>query len=164
MFCAVLSDTASLVSLCIAPHAIHALPLSYCLLCFRPAIATSKSGLPTPTSAKAKVMNAVALLDSVTVPPGQQPATDSGAGEGAGDHTIFAVVYERGVVSDSSGGGNNNATMYWRTDADQSLQRLVLSDLDLGSDGGSDPPAEVRFLSVANDLPWFTDAASSFQP
>jgi len=109
-------------------------------------------------------MNAVALLDSVTVPPGQQPATDSGAGEGAGDHTVFAVVYERGVVSTSEGASSNNATMYWRTDTDQSLQRLVLSDLHLGSDDNSNPPTEVRFLPVANDLPWFTDAASSFQP
>jgi hypothetical protein len=106
---------------------------------------------------KSKIMNAVALLDAVTVPPGQQPATDSGQGEGPGDHTVYAVVYERGVP------GASGPTMYWRSVSDQSLQRLVLTDLalDVAQNSTSD---EVLFLHVSNDLPWFVDAAAAFQP
>ena len=53
-----------------------------------------RQGLPAPSSYRAKVAQALHLLDAVTVPPGKQPATDSGKGEGPGDHTVFGLVYD----------------------------------------------------------------------
>jgi hypothetical protein len=106
--------------------------------------------LSAPSSYREKVQHALYLLDSVTVTPGKIPGTDSGQGEGPGDHTVFAVVYDHGVEG-------QNATLYWRTYADHSLQRVVLSDLGIEEEG-----APVKRLNMANDLPWFIDATSSF--
>ncbi len=177
-----------------------------------------KQGLPAPQSYKEKVMQAVALLDSVTVPPGEQPATDSGEGEGQGDHTIFALVYDHGDAAapdaavaanavaaaaaaaagsnkqqqgeheqeqqeqqqqqqqqqrqqrqrqqqqhrqQQRGGhlrGGRGPVLYWRTYADQSLQRVALEDLP----GLYDADAAPAELPLVNDLPWFQDAAGAF--
>ena len=43
------------------------------------------------------------MLNTITVPMGTQMGTDSGAGEGQGDHTQFGVVYD-----------HLNATMYFQ--------------------------------------------------
>ena len=85
------------------------------------------------------------MLNSVTVPPGAQLGTDSSAGEGAGDHTMWGVIYD-----------HRNRTVYWRTEQNQNLQRLRLQDAQLaaGAARGSLPFAQ-------NDLPWFHDAAGA---
>ena len=48
--------------------------------------------------------------------------------------------------------------LYWRTYADQSLQRAALRDLpSLYREG-----AKTTTLPLVNDLPWFQDAAAAF--
>ena len=71
-----------------------------------------KSGLPTPASHGAAMMQAVHVLNTITVPMGAQMGTDSGAGEGQGDHTLFGVIYDHA-----------NSTMYFRSVTNQNLQR-----------------------------------------
>ena len=58
------------------------------------------------------------MLNVVTVPMGAQIGTDSGAGEGKGDHTEWGVLYDH----------RSNA-LYWRTQFNQNYQRLRLADL-----------------------------------
>ena len=48
--------------------------------------------------------------------------------------------------------------LYWRTYADQSLQRVALEDLP----GLYDADAAPAELPLVNDLPWFQDAAGAF--
>ncbi len=62
---------------------------------------------------------------------------------------VFALVYDHGDPA------TNNATLYWRSETDHSLQRAALSDL-LNANG------PVRRLQISNELPWFTDAAPAF--
>ena len=104
-----------------------------------------KDGMPAPGTHTEAVQQVVHVLNSVTVPPGAQLGTDSSAGEGAGDHTMFAVVYDFA-----------NLTVYWRTEQNQNLQRLRLRDAQLGAGSarGSLPFAK-------NELPWYHDAAGS---
>ena len=78
---------------------------------------------------------------------GDQMGTDSGAGEGAGDHTMWGVVYD-----------HRNGTVYFRTETNQNLQRLRLADLDLTA------KARPAFLPFNNQLPWFVDAAKAMTP
>ena len=92
-------------------------------------------------------MQAVHVLNTITVPMGSQMGTDSGAGEGQGDHTQFGVVYD-----------HVNATMYFRSQTNQNLQRLVLQQLSLQQ---GDAP---EYLPVSNSLPWFVDAAPALKP
>ena len=66
------------------------------------------------TLPRSPVCSAGAAL-AVTVPMGDQMGTDSGAGEGAGDHTMWGVVYD-----------HKNVTVYFRTETNQNLQRLRL--------------------------------------
>ena len=89
------------------------------------------------------------MLNVVTVPMGAQIGTDSGAGEGKGDHTEWGVLYDH----------RSNA-LYWRTQFNQNYQRLRLADLP----SLTAPGAARQYLSLAsnNGLPWFHDAAGSF--
>jgi len=105
-----------------------------------------KGGLEEPKSHKDLIMNAVHLLNSVTIPPGSQYGTDSGDGEGEGDHTIFGVVYD-----------HTSLTMYLRSYENQSLQRISLRELALQT-----PGAEKRYLPVVNSNAWYVDATGSF--
>lgn len=107
-----------------------------------------KSAMPEPTSYEAAMMQAVHVLNSVTVPMGNQMGTDSSKGEGAGDHTKFGVVYD-----------HPNRTLYWRTEINQNLQRLRLADVHLDNVSA---PAFMPFASTA--LPWFSDATPAFFP
>lgn len=107
-----------------------------------------KRGLPRPASFREAMMQAVHVLNVVTVPPGAQMGTDSGAGEGAGDHTMWGVVYD-----------HRNATIYFREQRNQNLQRVRLSDLNL--DAGA--PTVTLPLGPTNALPWFDDAAHAFK-
>ena len=70
-------------------------------------------------------MQAVHVLNVVTVPAGAQMGTDSGAGEGRGDHTMWATVYD-----------HRNLILYVRTMENQNLQRIELRAVDL-ADGAA---------------------------
>eukprot|EP00316_Scyphosphaera_apsteinii_P024077 CAMPEP_0119334188 /NCGR_PEP_ID=MMETSP1333-20130426/86781_1 /TAXON_ID=418940 /ORGANISM="Scyphosphaera apsteinii, Strain RCC1455" /LENGTH=323 /DNA_ID=CAMNT_0007344429 /DNA_START=84 /DNA_END=1055 /DNA_ORIENTATION=- len=107
-----------------------------------------KEGMPKPNSLREAVMQAVHVLNTVTVPMGEQIGTDSGAGEGAGDHTMWGILYD-----------HKEKTVYWRTQYNQNLQRLRLADIDLATG------ATIKYLSLSprNELPWFNDASHSFR-
>jgi penicillin V acylase-like amidase (Ntn superfamily) len=105
-----------------------------------------KSVLPAPETNVDAVMQAVHTLNTVTVPMGQQMGTDSGKGEGEGDHTQWGVVYDHKL-----------GTIYWRTETNHNLQRLRLADAHL--DGGS---ARHHIKFSKNSLPWFNDAKAAF--
>ena len=106
-----------------------------------------KKGLPKPTATREAIQQAVHVLNSITVPAGAQMGTDSSKGEGLGDHTMFGVVYD-----------HKEMAVYWRTEANQNLQRIRLSDaeLEVGAARGS-----LRFGLGKNDLPYFHDAAEA---
>ena len=76
-----------------------------------------KTGMETPNSYSQAIMQAVHVLNTVTVPMGDQFGTDSGAksGEGKGDHTLYGVVYD-----------HLGKQLYWRTTSNQNLQKLDL--------------------------------------
>ena len=112
-----------------------------------------RGGLPAPSSYEGKVQQALHLLDSVTVPPGKQPGTDSGQGEGMGDHTVFSLVYDHSP---------GNSTLYWRSASDHSLQRAQLKDLGVVASTGGPNSTTTRRLPISNSLPWFTDASGDF--
>jgi len=98
-----------------------------------------KSGMSKPASYQDAVMHAVHTLNTVTVPMGDQMGTD-----GTGDHTQFGTVLD-----------HKNRIVYWRTQINQNLQRLRLSDAGIGTDGVK------MFLPVySEELPWFNDVAS----
>jgi len=107
-----------------------------------------KSAMPQPKNYEEAVMQAVHTLNTVTVPMGSQLGTDSGKGEGHGDHTQWAVIYD-----------HKNLIIYWRSDANQNLQRLRLADAKLS--GGM---KEQKLLLESPRLPWFNDAAAAFEP
>ena len=107
-----------------------------------------KTAMDEPTSYREAIMQAVHVLNSVTVPMGNQLGTDSSAGEGANDHTQFGVIYD-----------HINNTMYWRTQTNQNLQRLRLTDAHLSAGSKS---AYLQFGN--NKLPWYSDAGSFIFP
>jgi penicillin V acylase-like amidase (Ntn superfamily) len=104
-----------------------------------------KRGMPKPTAMREAIQQAVHVLNSVTVPAGAQMGTDSSRGEGQGDHTMFGVVYD-----------HTEMAVFWRTEANQNLQRIRLADakLEPGAARGS-----LAFGVGKNDLPYFHDAA-----
>eukprot|EP00729_Bicosta_minor_P009787 gene9787-32289_t len=106
-----------------------------------------KEALPKPTTHPEAMMQAVHVLNTITVPMGAQMGTDSGAGEGQGDHTQFGIVYD-----------HLNSTMYFRSQTNQNLQRLALKELSLQHG------AQQQYLPVENSLPWFVDAAPALKP
>lgn len=106
-----------------------------------------KSGLPVPSSTQEAVMQAVHVMNTISVPPGLHEGTDSGKGEGLNDFTHFGVVYD-----------HKAATLYWRTETNQNLQRLRLQDAHLEEGKSS------WFLRVSGPrLPWFSDAAAELE-
>mmetsp|Transcript_35311 Transcript_35311/g.75242 ORF Transcript_35311/g.75242 Transcript_35311/m.75242 type:complete len:348 (+) Transcript_35311:164-1207(+) len=109
-----------------------------------------KSAMGAPTSYAEAFAQTVHVLNTITVPMGDQMGTDSGkgSGEGNGDHTQWGVVYD-----------HTNPTVYWRSFANQNFQRLQLKDLSLTK--GS----QKKYLAMASpSLPWFADAASALEP
>ena len=106
-----------------------------------------RKGLPKPKDFRMALMHAVHVLNTVTVPPGEQMGTDSGAGEGAGDHTMWGVLYD-----------HRNATLYFREQLNQNLQRVRLSDLNLAAGA----PIVKLPMGPQNGLPYIHDAAPSF--
>jgi len=107
-----------------------------------------KSGMPQPASYQEAIMQTVHVLNTVTVPMGLQMGTDSGKGEGLGDHTQYAIIYD-----------SKNQIVYWRTQVNQNLQRLRLSDV--GLEKGS---KEQVIAAQSPRLPWFNDASGSLSP
>lgn len=103
-----------------------------------------KSSMPTPRSYQEAIQHALHALNTVTVPMGQQMGTDSGFGEGNGDHTHYGVIYD-----------HKQRILYWRHQSNLQLERVRLADV-LGS---SSPLT----LPMVNDLPFFQDAASKFE-
>lgn len=93
-------------------------------------------------------MQAAHTLNTVTVPMGHQIGTDSGPGEGLGDHTQWGVIYD-----------HKNQILYWRSEANQNLQRLRLADASL------EEGSPQQLIAVEGPkLPWFNDAASELTP
>jgi penicillin V acylase-like amidase (Ntn superfamily) len=115
-------------------------------------LASLKRGLPEADSYQTVIMDAVHLLNSVTIPHGDQIGTDSGAGEGANDHTVFGLVY------DHVGEEGEGPVVYFRSYANQSLQRIRLKDVGLDVVGGA-----TKYMPVVNGGDWFVDAAKGFR-
>ena len=69
-------------------------------------------------------------------------------GEGLGDHTQYAIIYD-----------SKNSTIYWRTQVNQNLQRLRLQDAGLENGG-----KEQVMAAQSPKLPWFNDAAGLLAP
>lgn len=105
-------------------------------------------------------MQAVHVLNTVTVPMGLQLGTDSGKGSGEGgaaarisslrglsheDHTQWGVIYD-----------HKQQMIYWRHAMNQNLQRLDLQKLFA--------TGERRSVRVDVELPWFHDASDALQP
>merc|ERR1712232_414286 len=107
-----------------------------------------KSAMPKPTSYEEAMMQTVHVLNTVTVPMGAQLGTDSGRGEGRGDHTQWGVIYD-----------SKNKTVYWRSQANQNLQRIRLADARL--EEGS---PEQSLAVLGSQLPWFSDASKDLSP
>lgn len=105
-----------------------------------------KSAFPKPKSEQEAIMQAVHVMNSISVPLGAI-GTDSGKGEGDDDRTHFGVVYD-----------HKNAAVYWRAEHNQNLQRLMLTDAQLAE--GS-PPKFVLLRSPK--LPFFHDAAAALE-
>lgn len=109
-----------------------------------------KTGMPKPKSYEEAMMQAVHALNTITVPMGKQIGTDSGegSGEGQADRTQYGVIYD-----------HKKQILYWRTAANQNLQRLQLKDCNfkMGS--------QVQTLLMFDPkLPWFNDAAWALHP
>ena len=102
-----------------------------------------KDTMPPPSSLQVAIAQAVAVLNTITVPMGSPPGTDSGkqSGElGLSDHSLFGVVRDHA-----------EKTLYWRSAYGPSLTRLRLDDLDFA------PGAQTRSVSVSAGA-WYTDA------
>jgi penicillin V acylase-like amidase (Ntn superfamily) len=109
----------------------------------------ARRGLPQPSDYQDALSQAVHVLNTVTVPVGALKGTDSGPGEGQGDHTLWAVIYD-----------HRNASIYFRHEQNQNLQRVRLADLHLEKGA----PSVSLPISRKNALPYFGDATSSFKP
>lgn len=100
-----------------------------------------KRGMPQPKDYQEAVMQAVHVLNTVTVPMGLQMGTDSGkgSGEGSADHTQWAVIYD-----------HHQGIIYWRSAENQNLQRLQLKKLWASG-------LKRRISAKASQLAWFHD-------
>jgi len=105
-----------------------------------------KSSMPKPASYQEAIEQALHVLNSVTVPMGQQMGTDSGFGEGLADHTHWGHIYD-----------HKAATLFWRTQHNLQLQRFVVSEATVG------PATVAKSLMYNNSLPWFNDASDAFK-
>ena len=94
------------------------------------------------------MQHALHVLNTVTVPMGNQMGTDSGYGEGLADHTHYGHIYD-----------HKNAVLYWRHQSNLNLQRLRLADVNLAAGA---TPLSLDYDVTLNALPWFNDAAHAF--
>lgn len=100
-----------------------------------------------PSTYREAVARVVAVMNTVTVPMGDIPGTDSedGGGEGAGDHTQWGVIRDHA-----------NVEYYLRSETNPSFRRIRLSELDL-EEGSS-----IGTMEIEAD-PWFIDVSSGFK-
>lgn len=103
-----------------------------------------KSSMPKPTSYQEAVQHALHVLNTITVPMGQQMGTDSGFGEGLADHTHYGHIYD-----------HKNRMLYWRHSSNLQLERVGVADLLARS-------TTPLSLPISNDLPFFNDATDRF--
>ena len=78
-----------------------------------------KQGMPPPKSMQTAVAQAVGVLNTITVPMGSPPGTDSGptsVEHGDFDHSVFGVIRDHA-----------DPTFYYRSAYNPSLQRVRLS-------------------------------------
>lgn len=103
-----------------------------------------KKGMEAPTSYVTAVQQAIHVLNTITVPMGNnQLGTDSSAGERRRDHTLYGVIYD-----------HLNAKVYWRTYKNTNLQLLDLpTALQIAASAGS-----LVMPVVSDNLPWYNDA------
>ena len=109
----------------------------------------SKQTMPPPSSLQHAVAQAVGVLNTITVPMGSPPGTDSGphsAEMGESDHSLWGVIRDHA-----------SPAVYWRSAYNPSLQRLRLADVDLSKG------APVKHLAVSAG-PWFADAKGALAP
>eukprot|EP00656_Telonema_subtile_P017853 TRINITY_DN19629_c0_g1_i1.p1 TRINITY_DN19629_c0_g1~~TRINITY_DN19629_c0_g1_i1.p1 ORF type:complete len:344 (-),score=59.14 TRINITY_DN19629_c0_g1_i1:213-1244(-) len=104
-----------------------------------------KSAMPKPASYQQAIQQALQVLNTVTVPQGDQMGTDSGFGEGLADHTHYAHIYD-----------HLNAVLYWRDSSNLQLQRIELSQMDLVLG------AAVKAVEYHNSMPFFNNATAWF--
>ena len=105
----------------------------------------TKQAMSPPRSLQEGVAQAVAVLNTITVPMGNQYGTDSGKSSaeiGSSDHTVWGVIRD-----------HVDPTVYFRSAENPTLQRVRLADLNL------DAGAAVRTLSVSSG-PWYHDASN----
>ena len=83
------------------------------------------------------------ILNSVTVPMGNQYGTDSGetSGEGDGDHTVWGVIRD-----------HVNSIYYWRDATNPTFRRLKLSDIINGSQKTMKLESGPYFIDMANSM------------
>jgi hypothetical protein len=84
------------------------------------------------------------VLNTITIPNGQQYGTDSGegTGEGDGDHSLFGLIRD-----------HNDPSIYWRDALNPSFRKIRLSDLNMNS--GANPVS-----LVLETGPYFIDMAA----
>ena len=96
-----------------------------------------KKGAEEPQSKREAVMEALHLLDSVTIPKNRyQPEN--------GEYTRFSVIYNHGFPRE----------VYFRTESRHSLFRLPFADVDFTIDAAQTWVP----INVPNSMPWFIDA------
>jgi hypothetical protein len=86
------------------------------------------------------------IMNSVSLPEGNQWGTDSGesSGEGSeGDHTVFGLIRDHAKPA-----------LYWRDSSNPSFRRIQLADLDFA------PGAPQKFITLEKG-PLFTDMAAN---
>jgi len=101
-----------------------------------------------PQSYRQAVANVVAILNTVTVPMGDIPGTDSEAsgGEGLGDHTQWAVIRD-----------HVNLDYYLRSETNPSFRKIQLAALNL------EEGAPIGTMQIEQD-PWYLDVSRAFKP
>jgi len=100
-----------------------------------------------PATYREAVARTVAVLNTVTVPMGDIPGTDSSAasgGEGLGDHTQWGLIRD-----------HLNKEIYLRSETNPSFRRIQLAELQLGE---GEP---VTTMEIEQD-PWFLDVSKAF--
>ena len=96
-----------------------------------------KSAMPPPINSEAAIMQAMHVVNSVSVPGGRWFNSSQ---------TQWAAVYDQ-----------TNLVLYFRSHTNQNMQRLRLRDAGLG------PGSEERRMVVnTSALAWYADAASAF--
>eukprot|EP00468_Gymnochlora_sp_CCMP2014_P003536 CAMPEP_0167750252 /NCGR_PEP_ID=MMETSP0110_2-20121227/5883_1 /TAXON_ID=629695 /ORGANISM="Gymnochlora sp., Strain CCMP2014" /LENGTH=310 /DNA_ID=CAMNT_0007635543 /DNA_START=62 /DNA_END=991 /DNA_ORIENTATION=+ len=108
-----------------------------------------REGMPEPKTYREAVMQAVHVLNSITLPMGTQMGTDAdGKSSEAGgtEYTLYGVIYD-----------HKGKVLYYRTPGNQSLQRIRINDFDLSKG------AKELKLHSESDLEWYVDVNAAFK-